>query len=241
MFKRIKVGDIVELTVYAGSKGSMTYKSKVLDIVNEKEQILAIYSISGANAEETYHIMDDLRFSKFTSLFHTGTSLFKYSSVFKGRTKSSSLNGFLIQLNGEGEKIQRRDFFRLDVHVPMKFRAWNCPATCKVSSILEEIDEGEGDDANFVDGTILDISGNGVKFSSDVEFQPNCEKCSMHIKFQLGDEEIELVGALVDLDKKFVAPNYKYNHYVKFLDMPQIEQDKIIKYIFAEQKRRAEM
>lgn len=110
-------------------------------------------------------------------------------------------------------KIQRRQFFRYECILPFQYKL-----------LIEP---------NTMEGVIKDISGGGIRFITTNLNNPQ-EKIVCMIS--LGDEDIRCIGEILRVIQ-IEQGNYKYEMHVKFIKIQDQDREKIIKYIFDEQRK----
>jgi c-di-GMP-binding flagellar brake protein YcgR len=117
-----------------------------------------------------------------------------------------------VEIISDLAKIQRREFFRHECVQPFKFR----------------INE------NWFDGVIKDISGGGIRFISNDELEV---KDHIYCRIPIENDSIEIEGIILFKEKANVEL-YKYQYRVKFINIVKTDQDKIVQYIFEQQRKR---
>lgn len=137
--------------------------------------------------------------------------------------KKDGLRYMSMEILSDIVKTQRRDFFRLDVALPLKFTK------------IDLHSDSDNDDSyvQMFNGIIRDIGGGGIRFIADVELLPNdLLQCVIVINKQY------IISAGKILDKvKIENAKYKYQYRIKFTTISQYDQDKIVKYIFSVQRK----
>ena len=115
---------------------------------------------------------------------------------------------------------QKRDFFRLDCHIPTSF------------TLLAKDELGKLVIKDSYEGIISNISGGGVNLVTEIEL---AEKVNIFIRLRLDEEEMFLVG---EIRVKYSNPDevFPFQYGVMFSDISALEQEKIIKYLFKLQK-----
>lgn len=156
-------------------------------------------------------------------VFIKGENLYEFKAKVLGREVKHNISLLRIEATSEIEKIQRREFFRFDCSIPVSYR---------VAGKSEIGDEHKG----FTKSYTRDLSGGGVcirlKEEIDTEELINCE-------LALNDfNKVRFVGRVVRLTKyDSVNGIYKYEIGVLFEAIEEKDREKIISYIFQEQRR----
>ena len=118
-----------------------------------------------------------------------------------------------IQLDHQYEKVQRRDFYRLDVSIQLNL--------IKGSTTYE--------------GRIRDISGGGLKIGTNLGLSLE-DKICLAWKMPGVKEKLQLWGKVIWI-KDGADLKYKFQYGIIFLDISEEIQRIIIKYIFDEQRK----
>ncbi|MBA1333875.1 MAG: hypothetical protein HPY66_0268 [Firmicutes bacterium] len=123
-----------------------------------------------------------------------------------------------IQALSDVEKIQRRDYFRLNTVVPIK--------VCYD-------DSKEENGYRCIDTFTLDISGGGLRFASKHNFSGvDSLVCQLNIR-----DKILSVNARIIRNSAVYNEDYSFEVGVEFINIEQKIREEIINYIFDEQRR----
>lgn len=149
---------------------------------------------------------------KVQILLYTKQGLFGFDSEVLEREKGV-VPLLVLKRISKISKIQRRQFFRYQCALPFQYKL-----------LIEP---------NAMDGVIKDISGGGIRFITTTSLSQG-EKivCMMN----LNDEEIRCIGEILRV-LQIEQGNYHYEMHVKFIRIQDQDQEKIIKYIFDEQRK----
>lgn len=170
-------------------------------------------------------------------LFYTRKGLFTCTTVVQKRYKSENFFVLSMKLTSAPNKFQRREFFRIDCMIPMQL----IPIPEEVAmlkqteDIFEEVQKPEYI-AKTIDGYALDISGGGIRFSTE---KTQKENKYMLVTVRLENEKIDQLFYLVS---EVIAsePNTngeKYINRAKFLFKDLNDRETIVRYVFEEQRR----
>jgi len=124
----------------------------------------------------------------------------------------------------EMKRNQLRQFVRVDVHLPLKFRI-----------IKTENEESKKQTGKPNEGKIVDISGGGLSFLFSRPLVPGD---IVSFKFQLTTAHFSGIDAKilrVSIQESKTVTCYK--HHVQFINIEQKLRDKIVKYIFEKQRQ----
>ncbi len=208
----IKTGNRVEISLNNDSK--VRYTSLVEENYNDGKLLLYIPMMYG----KIIKLPIDEEYS-FT--FITETGVFKYNTVIKEYVYLDDFNFMVVEVKSEIEKVQRREFFRFDCVLPLKF-------------IRFSEDENQKEDC-FLEGTIKDLGEGGLRFLSNENIEVG-EKIKFFIT--LNYENAIVKGDILH-KQEYPKSNFKYQYRAKFFGLNESEKDKILKYIFFEQRFKA--
>lgn len=119
-----------------------------------------------------------------------------------------------IVVIGNIRKIERRYYFRVQ--------------TMKDILIREKNQENPEEFANAL---TIDLSGGGLQFSSTNDFSENSV---IEIKMGIDDKEVLLEGEILSKSRQVELRSYRYT--VKFLNLDNLVQEMIIRYVFKIQR-----
>jgi c-di-GMP-binding flagellar brake protein YcgR len=114
-------------------------------------------------------------------------------------------------------KVQKREFFRKEVIIPLKFK----------------LDANHKGEEVYIDATLKDISGGGMSFHSGIDVIIDADtkiKCLIEM-------EKELIVMICKLVKKIeISEESKFLYIVQFLSIMPGDQEKIVQYISKKQR-----
>lgn len=171
--------------------------------------------------------------AEYDLCFYTSSGLYQCNAVVKERYKSKNIFVVNMELTTSLRKYQRREYYRL-----------NCVLDLKCTEVNEEQIEQfdnrvEFFGADFVvnNGTIVDISGGGIRFISKQHFDKDTKMCfafSLQIAGQ--DVEFKTIGKIL-YSNGIPEKRGEFENRVQFLDVDEDEREVIIKYIFEEERK----
>ncbi len=185
----------------------------------------------------------------FQVCFYTSKGLYQCQSQVISRHYEDSLPVAVIKLRSEFEKLQRRQYYRMECILQLEFAA--VPEETMQKMLLQnatlgnQIVKKDGADVveqkeqiRFYPGVTLDISGGGVRFNSEHEAQSG-DIIAMRIAF-LSQEAHKLKILFAKVLTVFPVPNRTgvYEHRVEFVSISNAERESIIRYIFLEERKR---
>jgi len=214
--KNIGIGDRLEIRHKDKEFSEKIYISQVQNIINENK--IVIY------APITYGALVNLpKKTIFNFLFFTDKGIISFDGRIEDYNKKEGFNLIVIEFVSEGEKVQRRGSFRFSCVLPFNFYILN-----------NEIDSANiTEEDKIYSGIVKDISAGGLRFITNEEID---EKKIIKSLLDLDKEVLISVGNIIQRHT-FPKSNYKYQYRVKFTDISSTEQEKIVQFIFAEQRR----
>lgn len=174
-----------------------------------------------------------------TAILNTHKGLFQLDGVI---TKRGRLEDFPVYLFEPSEpkmkKIQRRDYFRFKCLIPIK--ALPIPKEIASLPTMEDVEESlEKYGSSFgmaISGTILDISGGGVRFNSKRDIE---KEKFLYVSFCIdtlsGQHVINTVARRVE--SVYREDSNDFEHRIEFLFKDPNDRETIIKYIFNEDRK----
>lgn len=211
--KYMELGDKIELVSKSSKKeDKQVYVSKIQNF-DEDGNITILAPIHQAKivplgVNTNYYIF-----------VYTSKGLYSCETVVASRSKSENMYFITLKVLTKMKKFQRRQYYRLDCILPFSY------------NISEEEDE-------WTKGTILDISGGGIRFSAEEKLERNTPiKCHLELDFDGEIKEISVDGEIVGSK---ILENEKdlFENRVEFEDISNEYREIIIKYIFEEERKR---
>lgn len=182
----------------------------------------------------------------FQVCFYTTKGLYQCQSQVVSRHYEDSLPVAVIKFRSEFEKLQRRQYYRMECLLQMEF----CSVTEEeYDRLLAQKNDSESEPAQkdgtdeserirFYSGVVLDISGGGVRFNSAHEAQPE-DIIALRIAFM--EEEVRKIQILFAKVLTVIPVQNRsglFEHRVEFVSISNTERESIIRYIFLEERKR---
>lgn len=183
---------------------------------------------------------------RYEFIFYTQTGLYKAIGEIKERYKSDNKFLILVTFHTPLSKYQRREYYRLEYLMDMSFYviprkiAELDSAEEILEKVKEEISENKDSAYSPYSGTMIDISGGGIRLRMDSKFEG---QVFLLLFIKLGKEDFALeypvLGHVISCDKVEEAYS-KYELRIEFLfkDNDAKIREEIIKFIFAEQRKK---
>lgn len=149
---------------------------------------------------------------KVRIVYYTKKGIYAFDAVILQR-ESGLIPLLTIQKISEVKKVQRREYFRYDCILPFEYKLITDPQR--------------------YEGLIKNISGGGICFITNHKFDgKSLIACFMNLE---GDQ-FDCVGEVLRIMPSDNA-SYRYEVNVKFSKITDVNREKIVKYIFEEQRR----
>lgn len=208
----VEVGDKIELIKKRrAKKRELPYYSKIQDIKSNNEIIITAPTENGI-------IVPLMINSEFYLCIYTSKGLYKCDAEVIGRKREGRLFLATLKIKSNMQKYQRRQYYRLDCVINFKYK-------------LIDSEEWEN-------GIILDISGGGLRFTSNKELNKgNLLACNIELKIEDEIKNINIVGTIID--SSIVEKNTKsYETRIHFDKISNAERELVIRFIFEEERVR---
>lgn len=231
----ISIGDKVDLRIIKRShvennieKDYRTYKSKVVDVVNDNTIKLAM-PIEGGNI-----VLLPLE-GVFDIFFYTNNGLYQSKGKVIERLKENNLFVFIFEMTQPIKKNQRREFYRYNCIIDMKYAI----ITESESKMIlpEVIEEARGEKIKWKEGFIVDISGGGLRFTTNDEF---AKSSYIIINFNLMiNHRMKQYSTVIKIisSEKILNRSGQYENRGKYISLRKDEVEEIVRYIFEEERK----
>ncbi|MBR2409991.1 MAG: PilZ domain-containing protein [Lachnospiraceae bacterium] len=185
----------------------------------------------------------------FQVCFYTSKGLYQCQAQVISRHYENSLPVAVIKLRSEFEKLQRRQYYRMECILQLEFATVTEEEMQNLlmqkSTLGNQIVKRDGADVGkrepqmrFYPGVTLDISGGGVRFNSEHAAQSG-DIIAMRIAFLSPDtQRLKILFARVLTVLSVPNRNGLYEHRVEFVSLPNAERECLIRYIFLEERKR---
>ncbi|MCL2387860.1 MAG: flagellar brake protein [Defluviitaleaceae bacterium] len=209
MLSAMQQGTRVE--VKRDASDSLPYLTTVGNVLEDGRVMLDVIRMGG----------EEMRLIEGTSYvvrFFTERGVFKYASTLLGYEHKGEFEFMLFQTTGDGEKMQRRQSYRLACGLDTEFNTFDdagAPASTEV-------------------GFIRDISSGGIRLLSNIEMNVNN---LLQIKIPIIDD-YWAYGTLLSKNQVSDAnAKFKWQYGVEFMGMSDAYTEKITKFVLAEQQK----
>lgn len=204
------------------------YTSKVYDIISEDRMEIAM------PMEQTKLILLPVDGEYDIIFYGNNNNLYQCFARIIDRYKSNNSYILVVEMTSNLRKIQRREYYRFSCALEM----------CARPLMEEEVKAVEQKEAYFLTpglplkrSVIVDISGGGLRFMSDQQYEPgSLIYCTYHLVSEKENTECEIVGKILGA-REIENKKGTYEHRVQYVNMGADEREKIIKYIFEEERK----
>ncbi|TDO94480.1 c-di-GMP-binding flagellar brake protein YcgR [Halanaerobium saccharolyticum] len=205
--KELEINQKVEVEVLTGTYQG-NYLSKVADFVEAGVIITGLYR-EGSPLP--------IRLNQPVNVYYTtDRAAYKFESKILKRT-NKPIPLLLIEGSDSVTRIQRRDYFRLDV-----------TGTVDVYKMIEDKNYPK----KVAEARLLDISGGGIKIQLKKKFEKG-EEILINLKNILKPKEF-IKSKVVRIGRE---NNELYNYGIEFLEIEEEQREEIIQWIFAYQRK----
>lgn len=210
----LEVNERVEVIV-----DNKAYKSLIVDVSEDHDHIkinLPIY--------EGEYLLKEPGDELDIYIYSRSGRCYNFNSEIIRKTKEDSISCYELSSPYNIKRIQRRNFFRVDIVNDTKYK-----------NITGIDDEKEIESIPFNDALMIDLSGGGMR----LKFKGQVKKSDiLLIRIEVQNQEMLLKGEVVrvendkDLDKVCG---------IKFLDITEMQVDKIIEELFRIMRKQKEL
>ncbi len=238
----LKVGDRIELKsinqVRLMENTNRVYLSRVLDILDDYRMNIAVPIESG-------HLVPLEIGSRYEMSFLTNSGLYMCKCEIKNRLKQENLYYLAVSIISELKRDQRRQYFRLEKIIPLKYRVVS-ELEQRLRYFMEKKAYKDDREKRLVsekllqlegtqfDGTIVNVSGGGIKFSSMTKHENGT---SLMLDFSLVDglrieAEAKVIGSAEISNSKG-----KIEYRCEFKKIRKDLREAIVRYVFSEERK----
>jgi len=216
MFDKIRVGDRVEITLRSDMGTGKRYASMVEEIRADKTVLLQAPKLMGQSFQLSKR-------GRYSLLFQTegGASRYRFDASIVGYMDVSGYCMMIVKILNDGMKVQRREFYRIDCKLPVKF------------TTVDENNEHLDDQSDMQSGIVRNISGGGMAFTTKHDMEEDVRLC---LSMVLNGEHLVAFGRVVE-KKLCLYGDHRYQYNLQFHAMPDADQEIVIGFIFDEQRK----
>lgn len=228
--KQIAIGTKIEISpIVNGSDMEISnhrYVSQVLDITDDEMIKVAVPIHKGKIIILSVNYEYDV-------CFFTSSGMYRCQANIIDRYKSNNILIMTMELTSPLSKYQRREYYRLDCLIDMKYVSLESDSIDDVE-VWNVLDKEESE----VEGVIVDISGGGTRFVSEEKLEENhfiIMLFNLHINGE--DKKFTLIGQVIS-SKRLENRIGQFEIRCKFIRMNKVDREAIVRYIFEQERRK---
>ena len=229
--KILKVGDKIELEKIGPTSFSMDSSQKIIlgsqiyDILDDETLSIAMPIVEG-------RVIPLSVGSRYEACFYAAKGLYQTRLIVKERKKQEGLFILIVEVQSELKKFQRRQYFRLSCTMDMQYKV----LTEEEVSSFQGGQEAIIMDTGFQDGVALDISGGGIRFTSEEKLE-NDNMVLVSLEIPLDKQSIYLMMGKVISSGLIPNKSGLYEHRVEYQELDRKIRENLIHFIFEEERR----
>ena len=234
----IKPGNRVSIRFYQetmrsenGGEDAKVFASRVFDVLEDGTLELDVPTKEGKLLLLPQNV-------RYMFEFITDGGIYRCQGAITDRIKRGNFFLMKAKVISKLVKFQRREYYRLNVMMDLMFQRLDDRAgeLEKMSDIKGLLQQNTFEDNVIGRGTIVDISGGGVRFISDTRMQ------DANYLFLIFGIEVNGQKQLVELMAKVIAVNFNpdlgtFTYRMKFIYKDSKMQETIVRFIFEEERR----
>lgn len=208
-----------------------TYMSSVFDLDENDNFILHMPTQGGKIILLPLNV-------RYEFVFTTSNGLYKAEGIVTERFKKDNFYLMKSEITSDIVKFQRREFYRMECSIPLLFLSLEDEEgeAEKMSDVKEMIKDATRPVAIRGLGTILDISGGGIRFISEKDLE-GINYLFLHFEVVINNKKTNLETVAKIIGKEYNPDTRKYSYRMKFLFKDSKIQERIIRFIFEEERR----
>ncbi|MGN0161284.1 MAG: flagellar brake protein [Lachnospiraceae bacterium] len=207
-----------------------TYVSQILEFDDEDENLISVAMPIYEGRLVPLEIG-----SRFDVYFYAKKGIFHAQATITKRYKSGNIYIMVIELNTALKKYQRRQFFRLDTNVQFKYKLFTKEDE-KYFRTMGKLSE-EMLNRPFSGGVSLDISGGGIRYVSREQLNKGD---TVFVQIEVNDEHEKFVSEPIARVLSSIPAKGRsgvYETRIEFVQIKDSERERLIKFIFREERR----
>ncbi|MFO7294587.1 MAG: PilZ domain-containing protein [Clostridia bacterium] len=210
----INVGEKIEVVVRGRLNADpKTCFSMVQDVPQDDELLITMPTIKGEPVVLAIG-------QRVTVNFFRERGQFYFEAEVMDRQQTEAIQLIRLKRVSPIHRIQRRNFYRLKINLPVLFR------------LAEQGNQADG--ANYIKAYTVDVSGGGMRLLTDEELKPGQQ---LECRLSIGEKDfLELKGLVIRVGP-CVEGHYRFEAGIKFVDILESERDRLIRFIFQQQRR----
>lgn len=227
----IKAGDKVELQAADHmfnnkQETSRKYLSRVFDVLGDDRLEIVM------PMEKTKLILLPVE-GEYEICFYSSQGLYQCYARIYDRYKSNNVYVLAFEVTSNLRKHQRREYYRFSCVMDMRCRDLKPDEAATMESDRPVIVPG----LPLRRSLICDISGGGMRFVTDVNYEENSYVyCTFPLTIDGVSKDFEVTGKIL-VSKSLPNRPGQYEHRMQYIHLPRDTREEIIKFIFDEERR----
>ena len=238
----LKVGDRIELKSIHQARITVTepkvYQSQVLDIQDDYRMNIAVPIESG-------HLVPLEIGSRYEMSFLTANGVYMCKCEIKNRLRQENVYFLVLDIISELKRDQRRQYFRLEKIIPLKYRVVS-ELEIRLRYFMEKkaykderekrlvTEKLEQLEIEKLDGTIVNVSGGGIKFNSTNKHDNGM---IIQVLFSLDENlTVEAEAKIIGVSE-IMNQRGKMEYRCEFRKIKKELRENIVRYIFSEERK----
>lgn len=244
----VQIGNKVDVIRHEKMKNgddSPVLSSKIVDILDD--ETIVIYMPMDKTVTVPLRLNE-----KVEMFFYTANYMLSAQVIVKDRYFEGPLSVAKLQVISPFEKLQRRQYYRVECYIPFKFVILEEVAVDKLLSFggtdrltlrnyQNHIEEMEEEIRIWQSGVIVDLSGGGIRFVTETDVDKG-DAILLSMQLNNGDTEddIIVVSRVVNVEEK-LEPRGKVEVRARFYKIQDSLRDIIVKFVFDKERKARSM
>lgn len=231
MVKTVSIGDKIDLTKIEESLNidkdqakAKTYGSKVLDYIGEQGLEITMPIYEG-------RVIPLIVGDKYKACFYTSKGLMQCNVLVVNRYKRGQLFIMEVAIISGFKKVQRREYYRMSCRINVEYRV-------VTQEEIDAIVEDERIIPIWTPGTIIDLSGGGMRILSKIKEEKNSK---LQVRFSFPHDvsgDVFTFYGILRRSVEYENKNDLTDLRLEFTDLEDIARERLIKCIFEEERRK---
>lgn len=211
--------------------GTKLYKSNVMDLISNVEIEIAMPT----DGAKMVLFQTGLRIEM---TFYSKRGLYRCHGIVQRRYKKDNLFMLLVSERTELKKFQRREYFRINCIIDVDYYAISKEiAAAGSTGDLITASQNVEIQCTMQRGTLLDISGGGIRFSSLTKIEKDSFILTdFHLENDRVNSEFFLACQIISSERSTKEPD-KYVNRAKFIYKDLKDREAIVQFVFEEERR----
>ena len=204
-----------------------------------KVYITRVYDILSDERIELHMPMEQTKLvllpvdGEYDLCFYTQNGLYQCYARVVDRYRENNIYILALDLTTNLRKHQRREYYRFSCVLQMDSRMLLKEEVASLGTSNTILQPG----LPLKRSVIVDISGGGLRFVSNMEYQVNSHLlCKYNLVIDGKPKEYNIVGKVLSV-RRTDARQDIYEHRVQYIDVDVDDREEIIKYIFNEERK----